>query len=64
MAGVPVVAFASGGIPEVLAEASLARSVEEMARKALAAGLRPSKSGDFSLSRYRAEILRVLRNAV
>ncbi len=62
MAGVPVVAFASGGIPEVLAEANLARSVEEMARKALAAGLHASKSGDFSISRYRAEILRVLRN--
>ncbi len=64
VAGVPVVAFASGGIPEVLAEANLARSVEEMARKALAASLQASKRGDFGLSRYRAEILRVLRNVV
>ncbi len=62
MAGTPVVAFASGGIPEVLAEANLARSIEEMAHKALATSLHASKSGDFSLSRYRAEILRVLGN--
>ena len=63
-AGVPVIAFPSGGIPEVLAEANLARSVDEMARKALAASLQASKRGDFGLSRYRAEILRVLRNVV
>ena len=63
MAGVPVVAFASGGIPEVLPEANLARSIEEMARKALAPGLQASQSGDVSLSRYRAEILSVLGRA-
>jgi glycosyltransferase involved in cell wall biosynthesis len=63
MAAVPVVAFASGGIPEVLPEANLARSIEEMARKAVTAGLHASQNSDFSLSRYRAEILRVLRKA-
>jgi glycosyltransferase involved in cell wall biosynthesis len=60
-AGVPVVAFASGGIPEVLSEANLARSVEEMARKAMRSP-RIAKAGEFSIARYRAEILSVLRN--
>jgi glycosyltransferase involved in cell wall biosynthesis len=59
-AGVPVVAFASGGIPEVLPEENLARSVEEMARKALVVDQQPSPTADFSLSRYRAEIVRLL----
>jgi glycosyltransferase involved in cell wall biosynthesis len=55
-AGVPVVAFASGGVPEVLPEANLARNVEEMARKALA---RPATApaAKFMLARYRAEVL-------
>jgi hypothetical protein len=35
-----------------------------MACKALAAGLLASKSGDFGISRYRAEILGVLRSVV
>ena len=60
-AGVPVVAFASGGIPEVLAEASLARSVKEMVRKAIQAP-RIAQAADFSIARYRAEIVSVLRN--
>jgi glycosyltransferase involved in cell wall biosynthesis len=60
-AGVPVLAFASGGIPEVLPEANLARSVEEMARKAMQAP-RITQPGDFSIARYREEILGVLRH--
>ncbi len=59
-AGVPVVAFPSGGIPEVLPPNSLAHSVEEMARLALTqqpVQLRQSHS----LDRYRDEILAVLR---
>jgi glycosyltransferase involved in cell wall biosynthesis len=55
-AGVPVVAFASGGIPEVLPEASLAHSVEEMAHKALALPV-AAPAARFTLERYRAEIL-------
>jgi glycosyltransferase involved in cell wall biosynthesis len=61
MAGTPVVAFPSGGIPEVLGEENLARSVEEMARKAMQAP-RGVQNRDFGIARYRAEILRVLRN--
>jgi len=61
-AGVPVIAFPSGGIPEVLAAGSLARSVQEMAemacRRDRPGGL--SHSADFTLERYRAEILNVL----
>jgi glycosyltransferase involved in cell wall biosynthesis len=60
-AGTPVVAFASGGIPEVLAGENLARSVEEMARKAIQGPRRP-QSGEFSLARYREEILSALRH--
>jgi glycosyltransferase involved in cell wall biosynthesis len=56
---VPVVAFASGGIPEVLAEENLARSVQEMARKALQPS-RISPVRDYSLDRYREEIVRVV----
>jgi glycosyltransferase involved in cell wall biosynthesis len=52
-AGVPVIAFPSGGIPEVLAAGSLARSVQEMAEMACdrdrAGG--PSHSADFTLER-------------
>jgi glycosyltransferase involved in cell wall biosynthesis len=62
MAGVPVVAFAVGGIPEVLSEENLARSVEEMARKATAPVPTAARIMDFSLVRYRAEIVRVLRS--
>jgi glycosyltransferase involved in cell wall biosynthesis len=60
-AGVPVVAFASGGIPEVLPEANLAHSVKELARKAMEV---PRSGGNcnFTVARYRAEILNVLRN--
>jgi glycosyltransferase involved in cell wall biosynthesis len=61
-AGVPVIAFPSGGIPEVLAAESLACSVQEMAEMACnmdkPGGL--SHSADFTLERYRAEILNVL----
>ncbi len=60
VARVPVIAFASGGIPEVLPEDCLASSVEELAQKALAHTSEPVPVRDFSLSRYRAEILRVL----
>jgi glycosyltransferase involved in cell wall biosynthesis len=61
-AGVPVIAFPSGGIPEVLPAGSLARSVQEMAEMACSED-RPgglSHSADFTLERYRAEILNVL----
>jgi glycosyltransferase involved in cell wall biosynthesis len=61
-AGVPVIAFPSGGIPEVLAAGSLAGSVQEMAEMACSRdrpGV-PSHSADFTLERYRAEILNVL----
>jgi glycosyltransferase involved in cell wall biosynthesis len=61
-AGVPVIAFPSGGIPEVLAAGSLACSVQEMAEMACnrdrPGGL--SHSLNFTLKRYRAEILNVL----
>ncbi len=62
VAGVPVVAFAAGGIPEVLPEENLAHSVEEMARKAMAPVATSGPVMDFSLGRYRAEIVRVLRS--
>lgn len=62
-AGTPVVAFPSGGIPEVLGEANLARSVEELARKAMQAP-RIAQIGDFSIARYRRDILNVLRKTV
>jgi glycosyltransferase involved in cell wall biosynthesis len=61
-AGVPVIAFPSGGIPEVLPPGSLAHSVQEMAEMACdrdrLGGLSHS---DFTVERYRAEILSVLR---
>jgi len=62
-AGVPVIAFPSGGIPEVLPASSLAHSVQQMAEMACIRD-RPgglSHSADFTLERYRAEILEVLR---
>jgi glycosyltransferase involved in cell wall biosynthesis len=62
-AEVPVIAFPSGGIPEVLPVSALAGSVREMAEKACdrdGPGV-PSHSADFTLKRYRAEILNVLR---
>jgi glycosyltransferase involved in cell wall biosynthesis len=65
-AGVPVIAFASGGIPEVLPEANLARSVEDMARLVLSRKDRayaPAPSNAFSIARYRTEILNVLTSA-
>jgi glycosyltransferase involved in cell wall biosynthesis len=61
-AGVPVIAFPSGGIPEVLPLSGLAHSVQEMAEMACSRG-RPgarSHATDFTLERYRAEILNVL----
>jgi glycosyltransferase involved in cell wall biosynthesis len=63
-AGVPVIAFPSGGIPEVLAAGSLARSVEEMAEIVCAGAAsveRYATAPDLTLERYRAEILDVLR---
>jgi glycosyltransferase involved in cell wall biosynthesis len=59
-AGVPVVAFPSGGIPEVLPPGSLAHSVEEMARLALSPAP-PQLLQSHSIERYRNEILAVLR---
>jgi glycosyltransferase involved in cell wall biosynthesis len=61
-AGVPVIAFPSGGIPEVLPPSALARSVQEMAEMACNRDRpgAPSHSTDFTLKRYRAEILSVL----
>lgn len=59
-AGVPVVAFPSGGIPEVLPQSSLAESVEEMARLALTQGP-PRLLQSHSLDGYREQILAVLR---
>ena len=61
-AGVPVIACPSGGIPEVLPAGSLAHSVREMAEM-VCNGDRPgglSHSVDFTLVRYRTEILNVL----
>jgi glycosyltransferase involved in cell wall biosynthesis len=62
-AGVRVIAFPSGGIPEVLASGSLARSLDEMADLV---GRVPPDPGfvqprQYTLDRYRAEILDVLR---
>jgi glycosyltransferase involved in cell wall biosynthesis len=62
MADVPVVAFASGGISEVLGEENLAHSVEELARKAMRP-LRGGQNRDFGIARYRTEILSVLEKA-
>jgi len=61
-AGVPVIAFPSGGIPEVLPAGSLAHSVQEMAEMACSSDKPggPSPAADFTLKRYRAEILKVL----
>jgi glycosyltransferase involved in cell wall biosynthesis len=61
-AEVPVIAFPSGGIPEILRSGSLASSVQEMAEKACNRDRPggPSPSADFTLKRYRAEILNVL----
>jgi glycosyltransferase involved in cell wall biosynthesis len=62
-AGVPVIAFPSGGIPEVLPLSALAHSVQEMAEMACRSDRQvgPSHTAlDFTLKRYRAEILNVL----
>ena len=72
-AGVPVVAFASGGIPEVVthgADGWLARSVEEMARlsidavraedAAISSRARQTWNSRFTLERYRKEMLNEL----
>jgi glycosyltransferase involved in cell wall biosynthesis len=59
-AGVSVVAFPSGGIPEVLPADSLAGSVEEMAEKACARVGGASRASDFTLERYHREMVDVL----
>jgi glycosyltransferase involved in cell wall biosynthesis len=60
-AGVPVIAFPSGGIPEVLPPSALAHSVQEMAEMACNSDRRGCLSHlNFTLKRYRAEILNVL----
>jgi glycosyltransferase involved in cell wall biosynthesis len=60
-AGVAVIAFPSGGIPEVLAANSLAHSAPEMAEMACVARRPEGPLGaDFTLERYRREILDVL----
>jgi glycosyltransferase involved in cell wall biosynthesis len=68
-AGVPVIAFPSGGISEVLPASSLAHSVQEMAdlvgRAALSARVPPcspfAQQSPYTLERYRAEVLEALR---
>lgn len=63
-AGVPVIAFPSGGIPEVLGADSLARSVGEMAEMVCKGMVRnKDRQGglSYSVEKYRAEILKVLR---
>jgi len=61
-AGVPVIAFPSGGIPEVLPPSSLAHSIQEMAD--LVWRIRPDplfpQRPSYTLERYRADILEVL----
>jgi glycosyltransferase involved in cell wall biosynthesis len=76
-AGVPVIAFPSGGIPEILPPSSLAQSIREMAdlvgdlRRNQQQGNLERPTGEsaadqgvrptFTLERYRAEITGVLR---
>jgi glycosyltransferase involved in cell wall biosynthesis len=77
-AGVPVIAFASGGIPEVVEDGRtglLARSVEEMAsaavellrdggrRRAMSAAARECWEQRFTLARYRREVAEALAGA-
>lgn len=73
-AGVPVVAMARGGIPEVVdsgRDGFLAQSVDEMAQQAIDALKRPDDGlaeraretwrARFTLERYRCEMISVLR---
>jgi glycosyltransferase involved in cell wall biosynthesis len=74
-AGVPVIAFPSGGIPEVVdhgVTGMLAKGVEEMVecaielltgdrRAMMAAAARESWERRFTLERYRREMMAVLR---
>jgi glycosyltransferase involved in cell wall biosynthesis len=77
-AGVPVIAYASGGIPEVLEDGRtgfLVRSADEMARAAIALIRDPARREEmsgaarecwrrrFTLDRYRAEVAAVLETA-
>jgi glycosyltransferase involved in cell wall biosynthesis len=77
-AGVPVIAFASGGIREVVEDGRtgfLARSVDEMAqravellndparREAMSANARESWERRFTLERYRRDVLTALETA-
>lgn len=73
-AGVPVIAFPTGGIPEVLDKDCLAESPEQMARRAveflrhpdaaLSQRLRETWCGRFTLERYQSEVIAVLERSV
>ena len=77
-AGVPVVAFASGGIPEIVEDGvtgNLARSADEMAaaaiellrnppkRAAMSVAAREYWARRFTLERYRNDVLAALETA-
>jgi glycosyltransferase involved in cell wall biosynthesis len=60
-AQVPVIAFPSGGIPEILPPCSLANSIQEMAEKACnAESIQPPSAESFTLDRYRTQIQKTL----
>jgi glycosyltransferase involved in cell wall biosynthesis len=80
-AGVPVVAFASGGVPEIVEHGVNGFLVEEHSPKALALAIRDllrephrlceaaekaraKARGEFSLERYRAQMIETIEAAV
>jgi glycosyltransferase involved in cell wall biosynthesis len=80
-AGVPVVAFASGGIPEILEHGVTGFLVEQHSARALAVAMQEAlrqpqrlrqvaaaaqakARGDFSLERYRKQIIEAIESAV
>jgi len=80
-AGVPVIAFASGGIPEIVEHNVTGFLVEQRSHEALAAAMRhwllrePGRlrevaacarlkaGSDFSLERYRQQVLEAMQSA-